>query len=504
MSDLMRPNSLHTRRKAVQIIADRASPPTLTPEAIACRDSLAAFFRASWHVLEQSTELVWNWHLQAMCDHVQALLEGKLAKRNLLSNVPPGSAKSRIVSVAAPAWMWIRKPTWRAIFASGNPRVATRDSIYCRQLIESPWYRRTFGIRWTLADDQNAKLMYSNSTGGFRQALTAGQRTTGDRADSLFVDDPLDAVDAYSESALDSIIEWWGQAFANRLSDLRTGTRAIIMQRLHEKDLAGHVLARERDHWELLRIPMLWEESQRITTSIGWTDPRTMDGALMFPERFPADVIDLERLRLGSAGFAGQHQQRPASVTGEIFKVGKFGWYKPSDPLPAFQMRCQSWDTAFKAKQESDYSVGFELAKTDRHIFVLDRARGQFPYPELKEWISRWGAKSRPNAVLIEDAASGQSVIQELKATTSLPITPMRPDGDKTSRAHSVVPTYESGVILLPEGAPWVSEFLAELHAFPRAAHDDQVDSFVQGIRWLIQPRTQIRWTNEFRSYFAR
>jgi predicted phage terminase large subunit-like protein len=151
-------------------------------------------------------------------------------------------------------------------------------------------------------------------------------------------------------------------------------------------------------------------------------------------------------------------------------------------------MRCQSWDTAFKEKEEADYSVGFELEKSERRIFVLDRARGRLAYPALKARIREWTARSRPTAVLIEDKASGQSVIQDLKTSTTLPIVAMPTDGDKVMRAHTVVPTYEAGVILLPEGAGWLGEFLDELHAFPKAAHDDQVDAFVQGVRWLLNP----------------
>jgi predicted phage terminase large subunit-like protein len=476
-------------RQAQQVIAERTPAPPPSPEARACRASLAEFFRRSWHVLEPSTVLVWNWHLQAVCDHVQALLEGRLAKRNLLINVPPGSAKSRIVSVVAPAWMWTQRPTWRAVFASGNPRVSTRDSLYCRQLIESAWYRNTFGITWSLSDDANTKLLFRNTAGGLRMAVTAGSRITGDRADALFIDDPLDAADAYSESAREAVLEWFDQAFANRLNDLRTGSRCIIMQRLHEEDLAGHLLEREAGDWEHLCIPQEWEESQRRVTSLGWSDPRKAEGELMFPERFPVEVLAQERARLGSSGYAGQHQQRPSAAEGEIFKRSHFGYYKPGEPLPSFSLRVQSWDTAFKEKEEADYSVGFELGKSDRRIFVLDRARGRFAYPALKAHIQEWARRSHPTAVLIEDKASGQSVIQDLRASTMLPIVPVPVDGDKVTRAHTIVPTYEADVILLPEGAPWIREFLDELHAFPKAAHDDQVDAFVQGVRWLVNPK---------------
>ena len=484
MTELTRPTLATLARALQQELADTEPAAPLTSEARACKASLAEFFRQSWHILEPATPLIWNWHLEAICDHVQALLEGRLAKRNLLINVPPGSAKSRIVSVAAPAWMWLRRPTWRVLAASGNPRVTTRDSLQTRLLVESRWYRRTFRIPWSLAEDANTKQLFHNSARGFRGAVTAGQRITGDRADALLVDDPLDATDAYSKSSRDSVLGWFDQAFANRLNDLRTGTRCIIAQRLHQEDLPGHLLAREPDEWETLIIPMEWEDSQRRTTSLGWTDPRKAEGELMFPERFPAAIVAQERVRLGNSGYAGQHQQRPSAAEGEIFKRGFFSFYKPTDTLPRFERRWQSFDTAFKEREESDYSVGFEFGKSDKRIFVLDRVRDRLSYPALKARIQEWATRSHPDAVLIEDKASGQSLVQDLKASTALPVVAVAVDGDKVARAHTVVPTYEAGVILLPEGAHWLDEFLEELHAFPRSAHDDQVDAFVQGVRW--------------------
>ena len=253
-----------------------------------------------------------------MCEHVEALLTGKIGKRNLAVLVPPGFAKSTVVSVAAPAWRWITKPAWRAIFASGNPVVATRDSLKCRAIIESSWYRRTFGIGWGLADDANLKTRYATTATGFRMALSTAARVTGDRADSLFIDDPVDADDAYSESARLTVNRWYDEAYANRLNDLRTGTRCLIMQRLHPDDLAGHILEREAGEWEVLTIPQQWEESRRTATTLGWTDPRTTEGELAFEARFPANVIELERLRLGESGFAGQHQQRPFAKGGRF------------------------------------------------------------------------------------------------------------------------------------------------------------------------------------------
>lgn len=473
-------------RALLEAVAPAAS---LTPAQQAARGmSLAQFVQAAWPIIEPATPLVWSWTMEAVCAHVQALLEGRLSKRNLVVNIPPGFAKSTIVSVCTPAWRWILKPAWRSIFASGNPAVSTRDSMKCRAILESTWYRRTFGISWKLADDANLKTRYENTAKGFRVALSSGSRVTGDRADSLFIDDPLDAADAYSSAARANVHSWFDSAFANRLNDMRTGTRVLIAQRLHPEDLAGHVLSTEADAWETLVIPQEFEQSRRYTTSLGWTDPRTADGELAFPERFPQSVLDSERMRLGDSGYAGQHQQRPFSAEGEVFKRGGLQLWPEAQPLPQFSTVVVSLDTAFKTKEESDYSVGFAIGQFDKGYMLLDRVRGRFAYPALKQIMTEWATRWKPSAVLVEDAASGQSLIQDLQFGTSLPVVAVRPDGDKLMRAHTIVPLWESNRIFVAAGTVWIPEFLEELHAFPKSPHDDQVDAFVQGVRWLVRP----------------
>ena len=364
-------------REARQVL--ETSPQPLTAGQEAARGmSLASFLKGAWPIVEPSTPLVWNWHLDAIADHLQALLEGKLGKRNLAILVPPGFAKSSIVSVSSPAWRWITRPSWRAIFASGNPTVATRDSLKCRAVIDSHWYRRTFGINWALADDQNLKTRFQNTESGLRMALSSNARVTGDRADALFIDDPLDAVDSYSETARSTVNAWYDQAFANRLNDLTTGTRCPIMQRLHPDDLAGHILAMAGDEWEVLCIPQEFETSRRTVTSLGWQDPRTDDGELAFPARFPESILNSERARLGESGYAGQHQQRPFSAAGEVLKTGALQFWRVDETLPAFNRVIMSCDTAFKTKQESDYSVACVLGQFDKGIFILDIVRGRW------------------------------------------------------------------------------------------------------------------------------
>lgn len=471
--------------RAAQHRINSARP--VTQEQLAARGiTLAEFSRWAWAIIEPSTPLIWNWHLDAVCEHLQALVENRLGVNNLALSVPPGSGKSRIVSVMLPAWLWIGKPAWKGIFASGNPRVSLRDSMLTRALIGSPHYRNKFGVGWDVSYDQDAKGLFSNTATGWRMATTSGARTTGDRASSLIVDDPLDAAEAFSKAARQAVTDWWSQAFANRLSDLITGKRVIIAQRLHQEDLIGYVLGTERNFWEHLVIPMEFEPSRRFTTSISWTDPRTEDGELMFPQRFPANIVVQERQRLGISGYAGQMQQRPSAAEGELFRRGCLQLIAP-DALPLCTSKIISLDTAFSEKQTADYSVAVVLGQHERGILIIDIVRGRFAYPQLKAIAVELAAKWKPAAVLVENKASGQSLIQSLKQETALPVRAVEPDGDKVARAHVVTPTWEARRIFAPQGAEWLDDFESELYAFPKAPHDDQTDAFVHGVRYLTQ-----------------
>lgn len=486
-----------------------ASLPTLSKvRAEMGRRSLAEFVRLSWHVLERSTPLEWNWHLDAVCDHVQALLEGRIPKRNLLINVPPGSMKSRIVSVCTPAWWWIEHPEWSAIFASGNPRVATRDSVACRDLIESRWYRESFQPNWTLAADQNAKTLYKNTRGGFRQALSANAKVTGDRAQALFWDDLLDATDAQSHSRAERerVNHWYDQAFANRLADPRSGTRIGICQRLHEDDPAGHVLA--SGEYEALIIPQIYvppkppkdapadaPPPEKPKSSIGWQDPREVEGEMMFPKRFTGQFLLAEKKRLGAVGFDAQHNQKAAPDGGILFKRS---WWKYFTLPPGLEgvalLRALGverlaigFDTALGTKQANDYSSYHVIGVAGARYLVLDHAKEKLQFPQLKDWVTTLHAKWNAEAVPIEGngSASGKAIVQALSQSSLVPAIEV-PNIAKEVRGARVSPTVESGLVYLPDNAPWVEDFIHSMAIFPKGAHDDDFDSFCITLDHLI------------------
>jgi len=461
------------------------------------RRSLAEFVKQAWHVFEPGTPLKWSWVLDAICEHVQALLEDRLVRdgrviRNLVINVPPGTSKSTITSVCLPAWKWIRNPAWRGLFASGNENVAVRDSIKCRSLLDSDWYQGMFRPTWKFSKDQNAKTLYQNSATGFRQAISAGAIVVGQRADDLFVDDPNGTNEGAADRA--NVITWWDNAMWNRLNDLATGHRVIIQQRVHEEDLTGHVQAKDPDDWAFLVIRMKYEapgdkDPDRVPTPLGWTDPRTVEGELMFPARFPAEVVTAQEKVLGTAGSAGQLQQRPAPKDGLIFKAGFVRFYKRGSE-PEFTRTFLSADTAFSKEKTADFSVIGAAGECNipgfMGLWLTDLWREQVGFPELKTQAILMAAKHPPNAFLVEDKASGQSLIQVLERDTTLPVVRVKVDTDKVTRANAAAPTWEAGRIWVPEDAPWVADFLAELYSFPRGKRDDQVDMLTQLIKHVF------------------
>lgn len=494
--------------------------------------TLADFTRASWHVLEPTTRLVWGWHIDAVCQHVEAALLGwieyqKWQQRrdahpeenaptqlinDLLINIPPGSMKSRILNVCAASWMWLMWPSWRLLCLSGNTNNVMRDATYCRDLISSDWYQSTFRPTWKLREDTSAKGNYWNTAGGVRQAGTMLGRITGNRADALFIDDPNEATEVYSDAYRNGINERWDQAICNRVNDPVCSVRIGIMQRLHEDDWAGHVL--KQSGWQHLCIPMEYEPERYeagahdaipAVTVLGWSDPRSMTGELMCPRRFPPNVIATEKTRLATRGYAGQHQQRPSPATGMIWQRHWWRyWQRPGDDLPPVMVKMpdgsyktiapvvlprieeelQSWDMSFTDAATSSFVVGQTWGRTGARKFLLAQVREQMGFSRTQAAVRAF-ADAHPNAAakLIEKKANGAAIIETLEATVA-GIIPITPTESKAARMQSCEPEIEAGNVFLPHPhiAPWVTGFVDECASAPNGAHDDQADAASQAL----------------------
>lgn len=425
--------------------------------------------------------------MDAMADHMQALATGGIASNRLLINVPPGASKSTVVGVMYPAWLWGPggQPGHKYIGAAHEQGLAVRDSRMTRELVRSAWYQRLWPIAFK--SDQNEKLYFENAQFGFRQACAIAG-FTGRRGHTVGIDDPLSVEKAHSETDRATALRVLSETIPTRLVDPATSAIVIVMQRLHEMDPSGYVLSQDLGY-DHLCIPMEFDASRRKTTSIGWTDPRKADGELMFPDRFPREVVDKYKVALGEYGYAGQMQQRPSPAGGGIFKDEWWQYYTIAPPL---EYRAVYADTAQKTGQDNDYSV-FQCWGRSRagQAYLLDQVRGKWEAPELLVQARAFWAKHKAGAaplraMKVEDKVSGTGLIQTLKRE-GIPVIAIQRDRDKITRAHDAAPLVQSGNVFLPQFAPWLSELLGEASGFPNAAHDDQLDPLMDALADMLQ-----------------
>ena len=446
-------------------------------EAELCRRDFGTFVRSAWEVLEPGNKLIWHWHLQAMCDHLQAVSEGSI--KRLLINVPPGHGKSMLVAVFWPAWTWLRDPGWRMLCCSYAQDLSVRDSVRCRDLIESNWFQELFVPDWQLKTDQNTKSWFENSVRGLRIALSVGGKGTGFRGETVVFDDPHNVKARPSTTELEDTTFWWEKRMSSRLNDMRTGTMVGVMQRVHQQDLSARVL--ESGEWEHLCLPNEWDGVSR-ETSLGSYDPRTRVGQLLFPARFDEEATSAQKRLLGAEHYASQYQQAPIPPGGQMLKTE---WIRYYDGLPSLTTEwLQSWDLTFGGDTGSSYVVGQVWCRQGSDIYLVDQVRRRMTFTEILVAI-RSLSKKWPQATtkLIERAAAGSPAIDTLKGELT-GIIAIKPQGSKESRFQSVTPLFESGNVLFPSPNrhTWVADLERELLSFPASDNDDQVDALSQAL----------------------
>ena len=465
--------------------------------------SLYEFVKQSWHVVEPGIDFVPSWHIEEICEHLEAVTSGEITR--LLINIPPRHSKSTIVSVMWPMWEWITQPQQKFLCASYSSTLSIRDNLKARRLIQSPWFQDRWGHLFHLAGDQNAKQRFENTETGYRIATSVGGTATGEGGSRLILDDPHSAQEAQSDVMRESAIEWFNMVWSTRLNDPKRDAMVIVMQRLHERDISGLILD-EMSGWEHICIPAEWDGVTR-RTSLGEYDPRKKKGELICPDRFGAKEIASLKSRLGAYGTSGQLQQDPAPAEGGILKTKHFNMWPSGQGLPPFEYILQSYDCAFTEKTTGDPTACTVWAifthKGERNAMLIDAWDEHLSYPELrsraiKDWSTEYGGMTkdsphsrarRPDRILVEAKASGQSLIQDLRLAR-VPVVGYNPgNADKVSRAHQAAPTLELGLLWIPESGKnkgmtvsWADGFLKQMSKFPVAQHDDYVDTFSQAI----------------------
>jgi predicted phage terminase large subunit-like protein len=378
-------------------------------------------------------------------------------------------------------------PSRKLICVSYASDLAVAHANSFRAIVNTGWYQSLFpGMRVDPRKDTETEVR--TTKGGFRLSTTIGGSLTGRGASIIIIDDPIKAAEAQSEAARAKVTTWFDETLQSRLDNKKTDAIILVMQRLHVDDLAGHVL--KAGGWTHLDLPAISEHPQKVPLGPGRVHVRPVDEVL-HPEREPREILAALRTSMGTAAFSAQYQQRPVPAGGHMVQ---WKWFGVWDRLPekVFGHKIvQSWDTASKAAELSDYSVGITALVTKAEIYILDVVRERLEYPALKRRIIAEKQRLKADAVLIEDKGSGTSLIQDLRADRvySIPITP---EGDKVVRMSACSARIESGSVLLPRNAPWLDEFRAELLAFPYGSHDDQVDALSQLINWI---RTRSTYT---------
>ncbi len=450
------------------------------------RDDLSSFIQCTFATVDPGTKYLHNWHVDLIAEYLKACTERDI--KRLIINIPPRYLKSISVSVAWPAWVLGHDPGSKFLVSSYSDKLSLKHSVDCRLVVQTPWYKQVFP-KVQLVKDQNEKSKFVTTARGHRIATSTGGTATGEGGDFLIVDDPHNPRQAESAVEREKTLEWFDRTYYSRLNDKKNGVIVVVMQRLHEKDLSGHLLS--QGGWEHLKIPAV-AESKTVYDFGGIVCIRPV-GDILHPERENTKEIDKNKKALGTYGYAGQYQQEPVPVEGGMIKKPWVRYYKipPANPIRIVQ----SWDTAYKPNQINDPSVCTTWAETKLAYYLLDVWRDRVEYPRLKATVKSLAAKWHPTAILIEDKASGQSLIQELKAHTKLPTIAVNPENDKLTRMSAQSAKFEAGKVFIPESAPWLPDFEKELFTFPLAEHDDQVDSTSQFLNWAAGNQQDYEYT---------
>jgi predicted phage terminase large subunit-like protein len=486
-----------------------------------CELSLTEFMKASWHIIEPGKPYIHNWHADFIAAHLEAITDGiKISDKpynRLLINIPPGMSKSLMTSVFWPAWEWGPKqmPYLRSICASHSQDLAIRDSMRMRRLITSEWYQS----HWPhvqLQGDQNAKTKFENTSSGFRQAVASGS-ITGARGDRVIIDDPHSVDSANSDAQRTSTNLWFREAVPTRLDNPISSAIVVIMQRLHEDDISGLILSEEFDYDHIM-LPMRYDPIRTTPTKLGYEDPRTEPGELLFEERFPLSVVERDERSLGSYATAGQFQQEPKPRGGGIIKDA---WWQLWDrtEYPPVEFVIAALDTAYTAKTENDpsamtvWGVWSGSTHSTTRTRMVDRYGQPIEMPvnnsnssdspktilmaawnehlelhDLVKKVVETCRKMKVDMLLIENKAAGHSVAQELRRLFSYEDFSVRmwdpKTIDKVARLYSVQHLFEEGMVYAPD-KDWAEMVIQQVSVFPKGKHDDLVDATSMPLKQL-------------------
>ena len=458
-----------------------------------CEDDFTYFARYFFKQ-RKGTRFVFNEHHEILCDHLERVHRGEI--QNLIVNMPPRYSKTELVVVLFTAWCFVRNSRCEFIHLSYADSLVLENSDAVRDIIKSAEFRELWPALAVRAS-KDSKKAWETTDGGKFYATAAGGQVTGfgaGRMDEiqpdgtfrfsgcLLIDDPLKPDDARSDTLRKAINGRWDSTLKSRRNSPRSTPTICIMQRVHEDDFTGMLLKDTEHVWTVLSMPALVDD--------GLPTERAL-----WPAKHTLQALHLMRTR-NAYMFASQMQQRPSPLGGGLLKGDWFGRYKI---LPPLQYRKIYVDTAQKTAERHDYSV-FECwgKGEDSRIYLVDMIRGKWEAPELKRravafWSKHQALNGEGLGVLrqmrVEDKASGTGLIQDIKREGHIPMYAQQRNKDKLIRTMDGAPYVESGLVVIPEDAPFVSDFVDECEAMTSDdthAHDDQIDPMLDAIEDML------------------
>ncbi len=442
--------------------------------------TLHGFVEAAWDVLEPGVAFSDNWHVQAICEHLEAVTRGEIHRLQI--NIPPGCMKSLLASVMWEAWEWgpAGKPWMRYLGTSYDLGYATRDSRKMRDLVLSEWYQKL----WPITLSRTGEDDFENTQRGSRVAKVFAN-LTGGRGNRVILDDPHSVDSAESTGERMRVTRRFRESLQSRLNDQKRDAIIVIMQRLHERDVCGVIEQLDLPYTKLI-LPMEFEPKRRCVTHFAghtWKDPRTREGELLDKGRFPQSVVQALKDASGGHAYAGQYQQRPSAREGGMFKREWLGKIVEAVPAAAMRRVVRKWDLAASLPEDAadpDWTVGLKMATDGAGTFyILDVIRVRTDAGRVRDLIKGTAVADGRAVKIVVPQDPGQAGKDQkaslIKMLAGYRVSAVRETGDKGTRAEPFAAQLEAGNVILLAG-PWNEAFIEELVAFDQG-HDDQVDA---------------------------